>query len=149
MRAIAAFGAAVFVALAVVIAVKLSADYLPAKHLDVAKSAYFSEPDGRARLVLTVQGVALDGTLHPKVRPPRDESADPVVEIRSATRPAPLPGHASLPRHGGTVTLSLDIPRAAHVTVLDFRWGHPEHPEGIRLPLQAGRPAGLPSPTGP
>lgn len=130
MRMAIGLGGAIFLALVVVIAVKLSDDFLPAKHLDATKSAYFLDASGRARLVLVVLHVAPDGTPQPNVLPPQGEGEDVVVELYTATRPR------TAPEHDGTVALDMVVPRADHLTVLDRRWGHAEHPEGVRLALQ-------------
>ena len=59
---------------------------------------------------------------------PAEEDEDYVVEVRSqAQRTDPAEGHE-------TVTLVIDLPDVAHVTVLDKRWDHPsEHPQGFRF----------------
>ena len=136
MKFVVGLGATIFVAMAVVVAIKLSGDFLPAKHLDVSRSAYFLDGNDRAWLVLVVRDVAPDGTPHLQVLPPQGEGQDAIVELRTALR-AP-----TTPEHEGTVTVDSVVPRAAHLTVLDRRWGHSEHPEGHRFALQEKPPAG-------
>lgn len=135
-RASFVIGATLFVAMVVVVIVKLSADFLPARHLGIEESAYFKTPDGRARLVLVVRDVALDGMPSPDVRPPTGPGEDAVVELTTALRdPNARP-------HKGIVTLDLVVPLATHLRVIDRRWGHKEHPEGHRFALRDTPPEG-------
>lgn len=136
MRLFVAVCGALFLAMAVVIAVKLSEDFLPAKHLDVGKSAYFVDAQGQARLHLVVLDVAPDGEPLPRILPPNAPGEDAVVELRKGPR-AP-----QTPEHEGTVTLDLVVPRSDHLTVIDYRWGLEDHPEGHRFALQSSAPRG-------
>jgi hypothetical protein len=112
--------AVVFVALVLSSIVLLSADYLPARFVDVEQTSLVKAEDG-TRLTLVLRHAPTLGQLTYDVRVPADGGLY-VVEVRlsAAGEPAPREGEDD------RTTLEVDLPAIERVRVVDLRWGRDE-----------------------
>lgn len=124
--------AVVFIALAFSIVNILSADYYPARYIDVDATRLVPTSEDAFTLHLGLRFVANRNSIKWKVVPNHRELGGVVVEVRSA------PGERANDKEQNEdlFLLELPVPPAERLTVLDHRWGRIE---GLVVEREAGR----------
>lgn len=126
---VAGVAAALFVGIAIRVAMGLAAPWLPARHLDADRSSFARLDANSARL--RVVALRVDGA--GSVAAELGDLVEGVPSVNLYPR-ARLAGESS---HDGTVIVELDVPAWPEVLVLDRRWAHAkQHPQGLMLPLR-------------
>lgn len=124
--------AIVFVALAISIANILSADYYPARYIDVDATRLVPTGEDAFTLHLGLRFVANRNSIKWRVVPNHRELGGVVVEVRSA----PGTRASDKEQNEDLFMLELPVPPAERLTVLDHRWGRIE---GLVVEREAGR----------